>query len=337
MYSSDREIIQTALSWLKQSHHVTLITVIQTWGSSPRPVGSLMIIRDDGNHAGSVSGGCVEEDLLFRAGQNQLTNNANNKHPVTIAYGSENQEAIRMGLPCGGRLELLVEQLENCIQLETLLNKIIKGELINRRVCLNTGEISLHPAKATDEFSYSDNTINKVFGPAWQLLIIGAGHLSQYVTQIGLMLNYRVNVCDPREEYQQAWPLKEIELLKTMPDDAVKEINNPQRAIILTLAHDPKLDDMALLEALAQNFFYVGALGSKRNNDKRRQRLAEFELSPQQISKLHGPVGLPIGSHTPAEIAVSIMADITAARNISRNQSSNTAKAQAAHTNITAA
>ena len=317
MYSSDREIIQTALSWLKQSQHVTLITVIQTWGSSPRPVGSMMIISDDGKHAGSVSGGCVEEDLLSRASKNQLTNNKNNTHPTTIAYGSENQEAIRMGLPCGGRLELLVEQLENCIQLETLLNKIIKGELINRRVCLNTGEISLHPAKATDEFSYSDNTINKVFGPAWQLLIIGAGHLSQYVTQIGLMLNYQVNICDPREEYQQAWPLKEIDLLKVMPDDAVKEINNPQRAIILTLAHDPKLDDMALLEALGQNFFYVGALGSKRNNDKRRQRLAEFELSPQQICKLHGPVGLPIGSHTPAEIAVSIMADITAARNIS--------------------
>ena len=335
MYGSDREIIQTALSWLKQSHQVTLITVIQTWGSSPRPVGSLMIIRDDGNHAGSVSGGCVEEDLLYRARQNQLTNNANNKHPSTVAYGSNNQEAIRMGLPCGGRLELLVEQLENCIQLETILNKISKDELINRRVCLNTGEISLHSAMATDEFSYSDNTINKVFGPAWQLLIIGAGHLSQYVTQIGLMLDYQIKVCDPREEYQQAWPLKEIKLLTTMPDDAVNEINNQQRTIILTLAHDPKLDDMALLDALSQNFFYVGALGSKRNNDQRRQRLAEFELSPQQISKLHAPVGLPIGSHTPAEIAVSIMADLTAARNISSNVA--IAATPSAQQNITAA
>ena len=339
MYSSDREIIQTALNWLKQNYSITLFTVIKTWGSSPRPVGSLMIIRDDGHHAGSVSGGCVEEDLLKRASQNQLSNNTNNTHPATLAYGSNSQQATRMGLPCGGRLELLVEQCENIVQLETLLDKITNGELIQRRVCLNTGETSLHPAKASDEFSYRDNTVNKVFGPAWQCLIIGAGHLSQYVSQMGLMLNYQIKVCDPRKEYQQAWPVKEIKLLNTMPDDAVKQMNNPQRSIVLALAHDPKLDDMALLEALNQDFFYVGALGSKRNNDQRRKRLAELELSAQQINKLHAPVGLNIGSHTPAEIAVSILAEITATRNVIYNISRDTSdqSKQTAQQNITAA
>ncbi|RDH85709.1 MAG: hypothetical protein DIZ80_01930 [endosymbiont of Galathealinum brachiosum] len=336
MLDSDQEILQTALNWLKQGHQITLITVLKTWGSSPRPVGSLMIIRSDGLHAGSVSGGCIEEDLLSRVKQNQLTNNEKNNHPTTLAYGSNNQLAERSGLPCGGRIELLVEQLENRLQLETIINKINKGQLVCRRVCLNTGEVSLHPASATDEFSYHDNTIKKVFGPAWTILLIGAGHLSQYVAQIGLMLNYHIIVCDPREEYQIAWPLKEIELIKIMPDDAVKEISNHQRSIVLTLTHDPKLDDMALLEALTLNCFYVGSLGSKRNNDNRRKRLAELELSPLQIKQLHAPVGLPIGSHTPAEIAVSIMADITANRNLSVNIS-NDGKSQIAQNNINVA
>lgn len=320
IFSSDREIVQTVLNWLNEGHQVALITVLKTWGSSPRPVGSLMAIRDDGYFTGSVSGGCVEEDLLTRVKHNQLSNSS----PTTIAYGSSNQEATRLGLPCGGRIELLVEQLENGSQLETVLNKISAGELISRSVCLSTGEISLDTATAMDEFSYQHHTVKKVFGPAWQILIIGAGHLTQYMSQIAMMLDYKVIVCDPREEYQQAWTIQEIDCLSSMPDDAVKQLTNYQRSIVLTLAHDPKLDDMALMEALTVNCFYVGALGSERNNNKRRQRLAELGLTAQQLKQLHGPVGLDIGSHTPAEIAVSIMADITAARNTAYDTASNT-------------
>ena len=316
MLDSDHDILQTALNWLNQDHNVTLITVLKTWGSSPRPAGSLMIIRNDGEFAGSVSGGCVEDDLLHRAKLNQLSNNATQTQATTLTYGGDS-ENTRTELPCGGRLELLIEQLENRLQLETILNNINKGQLISRRVCLNTGEISLHPVTNTKDFNYHEGDfIHKTFGSRWHLLLIGAGHLSQYVTQIAQLLNYKISVCDPRKDYQTSWPLKEILILKTMPDDAVKNINNPQRTIVLALSHDPKLDDMALLEALTINCFYVGALGSKNSSNKRRQRLAELELSPQQINQLHAPVGMDIGSHTPAEIAVSIMAEITKKRNL---------------------
>ena len=321
IYSNDAEILTTALNWLEDNHQVTLITVLQTWGSSPRPVGSLMIIRDDGLHAGSVSGGCVEEDLLVRAKNNQLSNEI----ATTLSFGSSNQEAVHLGLPCGGRLELLIEPLDNLVQIKTIIDKMSHDELITRRVCLNTGEISLHPAPSNITFDYHDNTIKKVFGPSWHILLIGAGHLSQYVTRMALMLDYKVSVCDPRDEYQNSWPIENIEVLNTMPDDCVKQLANHQRSIILALTHDPKLDDMALLEALTLNCFYVGALGSKRNNDKRRKRLAELGLTSKQLAQLHGPVGLPIGSHTPAEIALSILADITATRNnINLSQTSST-------------
>lgn len=313
--SSDQEILQAALDWLKQNHKVTLVTVLETWGSSPRPPGSLLAIRDDGLHAGSVSGGCIEEDLFDRAKQNQLADDS----PTTLAYGSGEHDYIRSGLPCGGRLELLIESLQNQTQLQTILRKIAAGELLARRVCLSTGEVSLHSAQENDDFLYRDDAATKVFGPAWKLLLIGAGHLSQYVSQIARMLDYHVRVCDPRKEYQQAWPLEEIEVLSIMPDDAVGRLSKHQRCIVLALAHDPKLDDMALLQALTLHYFYVGALGSKRSNDKRRHRLTDMGLTPQQIKRLHGPVGLAIGSHTPAEIAVSIMADITAARNCAMN------------------
>jgi xanthine dehydrogenase accessory factor len=148
------------------------------------------------------------------------------------------------------------------------------------------------------------------------MLLIGAGHLSQYVSQLALMLDYRVIVCEPREEYAQAWQLDGTELTTMMPDDAVQHYALQPRSIVLTLTHDPKLDDMALLDALGSSAFYVGAIGSQRNCDARRQRLRELGVPARHIQRLHAPVGLPIGSHTPPEIALSIMADITQQRNV---------------------
>jgi xanthine dehydrogenase accessory factor len=289
---------------------VVLVTVVKTWGSSPRPKGSLLVIRDDGMHNGSVSGGCVEDDLFSRYRNGELAE----RYPTMVDYGINRQEATRFGLPCGGRLELLIEQLDSPVQLNALLNSLAAGKLIKRRVCLNTGEISLHPAIAADDFEYTDDTVQKVFGPAWQMLLIGAGHLSRYVAQIALMLDYRITVCDPREEYQQIWDMEGVEFTRAMPDDAVKSLTNHPRGIVLTLTHDPKLDDMALMEALESDAFYVGALGSQRSSDKRRERLLELGISSDDLSRLHAPVGLRIGSHTPPEIAVSIVAEITAAR-----------------------
>ena len=313
VYSTDRAILERAIQWLGEGHRLVLVTVIKTWGSSPRPCGSLMLIRDDGLHEGSVSGGCVEEDLLARYRNSELAD----QYPTLVDYGVDRQEAMRFGLPCGGRLELLIEQPESATPLESLLKAINTGNLVKRRVCLNTGEVSLHPAKASDDFEYTPNYVQKVFGPVWQILLIGAGHLSRYVAQIALMLDYRVTVCDPREEYQRGWDIEGVNFSRAMPDDAVKALADHPRGIVVALTHDPKLDDMALMEALQSNAFYVGALGSKLSSKKRRERLLELGISPQALSRLHAPVGLAIGSHTPPEIAVSIMAEITAVRHAS--------------------
>lgn len=311
IYSTDREILQTAIDWLEAGHQVALVTVAKTWGSSPRPRGSLLLMREDGIHAGSVSGGCVEEDLVNRYKNQELTD----RYPNIVNYGVNRQDALRFGLPCGGRLELVVEQLESPEQLKTILLQINNGQLVARRVCITTGEVSLHKVNQTNDLSYTDDQMIKVFGPRWHLLLIGAGHLSRYVTNIALMLGYKVTICDPREEYQFDWDKEGVNFTREMPDDVVKIIAHNPRSIIVTLAHDPKLDDMALMEALTSDIFYVGALGSIRSHLQRRKRLLQLGVTEQQLDKLHAPVGIDIGSHSPPEIAVSIMAEITALRN----------------------
>jgi xanthine dehydrogenase accessory factor len=314
LYSTDREVIETAISWLETGHRPALVTVARTWGSSPRPAGSLMLMRNDGVYTGSVSGGCVEEDLVARYRDRQI----GDVFPTLIDYGINQADAARLGLPCGGRLELLVERLDSPAQLHMLLERIKTNALMTRRVCLNTGEISLHPASAGDEFCYADGFLSKVFGPRWQLLLIGAGHLSHYVAQIALMLDYRVMVCDPRESYEQHDIDAGVERLNCMPDEAVQACSGNPRCVVLALTHDPRLDDMALLDALQSPAFYVGAIGSRQNSDRRRERLGTLGVSTEQLQRLHAPVGLPIGSRSPPEIAVSIMAEITALRNRAR-------------------
>jgi xanthine dehydrogenase accessory factor len=299
-YGTDHEVLQTACQWLQQGHDVVLITVLKTWGSSPRPAGSLLIMRRDGVVAGSVSGGCVEEDLAQRYVNHQLSD----CYPTRIDYGVNRDDATRFGLPCGGRLELLIEKLDNTdqikTQLEQLLDAMQQQKLMARHVDLQTGQVSLETARAEHDFVYTNIYVRKIFGPQWNMLLIGAGHLSQYVSQMALMLGQ----------------VEGTELTTIMPDDAVQKYSQKPRSVVLALTHDPKLDDMALLDALQSPAFYVGAIGSQRNCDLRRQRLKELGVSAVQLHRLHAPVGLPIGSHTPPEIAVSILAEVTQQRNV---------------------
>ena len=320
-YSTDREVLETAVRWLAQARRVALVTVARTWGSSPRPVGALMLMRDDGACSGSVSGGCVEEDLLMRFRSHQL----GDRFPTIIDYGIDRAEATRLGLPCGGRLELLVEQLESAAQLKRLLGMIRAGQLVTRRICLATGEVSLHAAASTDAFDYSSDYLTKVFGPRWQLLLIGDGHLSRYIAQLALMLDYRVIICDPRTDYEPDQAMEGVERVYVMPDEAVETYARHLRSAVVAVTHDPRLDDMALLEALTSPAFYVGALGSRRNSDQRRERLGELGLTAEQLERLHAPVGLPIGIRSPPEIAVSIMAEITALRHQASKGAASTA------------
>lgn len=314
-YGTDQIVLLRAVEWLQQGHEVILVTVLKTWGSSPRPPGSLMVMSRDGVLDGSVSGGCVEDDMLQRYVKHQLSD----CYPTRVDYGVNRDDATRFGLPCGGRLELLIEQLQsdNIRQLESLLDAMQQHKLMARNVDLQTGQVSLETASAEQDFVCTNINVRKVFGPQWNMLLIGAGHLSQYVSQMALMLGYRVIVCDPRKEYASEWQVEGTELTSIMPDDAVIKYAQQPRSIVLALTHDPKLDDMALLDALQSPAFYVGAIGSQRNCDSRRQRLKGLGISGVQLQRLHAPVGLAIGSHTPPEIAVSILAEITQQRNVS--------------------
>lgn len=314
-YGTDQEILQVALEWRQQRHEVIMVTVLKTWGSSPRPVGSMMIMRADGMCSGSISGGCVEQDLLQRYREQQLSGLL----PTRLNYGVNRLDATRFGLPCGGRLELLIEKLEDTGQLQELIEAIRQHQLMARQVDLHTGQIKLFPPQTELTFSYTDRQVTKLFGPRWHMLIIGAGHLSQYVSQLALMLDYHVIVCEPREEYASAWNVTGTELTTLMPDDAVLAFANHPRSLVIALTHDPKLDDLALLDALSSPAFYVGAIGSKRNCEQRGIRLKKMGITNQQLQHLHAPIGLAIGSHTPPEIAVSIMAEITHLRNSVNN------------------
>mgnify|MGYP001085340257 CR=1 FL=1 len=311
-YDTDQDVLQMAYAWLQQGHEVALVTVLKTWGSSPRPPGSLLIMRRDGMMRGSISGGCVEADLVQRYAAHQLSDS----YPTRLDYGVNREDTTRFGLPCGGRLELLIEQLTDSTQLQTLLAALQGQQLIARHVDLQTGQVSLQPSTVEQDFAYTNIYVRKILGPQWTMLLIGAGHLSQYVSQLALMLGYRVIVCDPREELAQGWQLAGTELTTLMPDDAVQQYVKQRRSIVVALTHDPRLDDMALLDALDSPAFYVGAIGSQRNCEARRQRLKQLGLSTAQLQRLHAPVGLPIGSHIPAEIAVSILAEVTQQRNL---------------------
>lgn len=309
METADHEVLRAACEWLEAGEAVYLVTVARAFGSSPRPPGSLLALRGDGRWIGSVSGGCIEYDLAARLREGRLAQT----FPVVVPYGITREEAQRFGLPCGGRLELVVERLEAAAPLRALLARIEARECVARRLCLDTAEASLHAPGDRTDFSYDGRNLTKVFGPHWRMVLIGAGQLSRFVAQIALALDYEVVVCEPRAELAELWQVAGTTLDVRMPDDVVRAAAH-ERCAVLALMHDPKLDDLALLEALAGPAFYVGALGSQANNDKRRTRLASFGLTAAQLARLHGPVGLPIGSKTPAEIAVAVLAGVTAAR-----------------------
>jgi xanthine dehydrogenase accessory factor len=311
MDSVDLQVIRTAREWVLSGHRVVLATVIRTWGSAPRPIGALSAIRGDGMVVGSVSGGCVEDDMILRVKAGTLAENS----PTTTKYGISAEEAQRFGLPCGGTLELVLEPLSAASGLDELLARIERHELVLRRLDMKTGRATTAAAKWQDQLAFDGDTLNNVYGPRWRLLIIGAGQLSTYLAQMAQALDYSVTICDPREEYTTTFDVPGVELKRGMPDDVVTELNLDGHSAVVTLTHDPKLDDMALLEALKSPAFYIGAIGSRKNNDARRKRLAEFDLSQEEIARLHGPVGLKIGSKTPPEIAVAILAEMTAIRN----------------------
>jgi len=310
MDSLDLQVLGQARDWFNAGRKVWLVTVIETWGSAPRPPGALLCLRDDGQVAGSVSGGCVEDDLIdrLRHGERVAT-------PSLIAYGVTKEEAARFGLPCGGNLRLVQEPLQSVAWIDEVLERTTRHELVARTLELATGAVRIEPARRGEAFTFDGHTLRALFGPRWRLLIIGAGQLSRAVAQMALALDFEVICCDPREEYNLTWNMPGTTFSTAMPDDLVLELQLDPHSAVVAVTHDPKLDDLVLLEALKSPAFYIGALGSRGNTATRRERLKLFDLSDAEIDRLHGPIGLDIGSKTPAEIAVSIVAEIVAVKN----------------------
>src|SRR6478752_6577030 len=311
MDSVDLDVLKKCDEWLEAGHRALLVTVVKTWGSSPRPDGAMLAVRDDGFAAGSVSGGCIEDDLIERMRQDGFQQTRCD----VVTYGVSADEARRFGLPCGGTIRLVLEPLRRDSGIRALLREIEAGHLTARRLELATGRATLHPARANDGQVFDGAVLTTIHGPRYRMLVIGASQLSKYLAQIAVGLDYQVTICDPRDEYTETWDIPGVTLVRTMPDDTAVAMQLDERCAVVALTHDPKLDDLALMEALKSPAFYVGALGSRANNEKRRERLLDFDVTAEEVERLHGPIGLYIGSRTPPEIAVSILAEITAIKN----------------------
>jgi xanthine dehydrogenase accessory factor len=327
MENLDVMVLRALRDWRQAGRRAVLATVVRTWGSSPRPVGSIMALREDGAVVGSVSGGCIEDDLIYRftqahgsaqapAPDQEAGRRIPSGPPGFVKYGITADEAHRFGLPCGGTLELLLEYDPEPASLADLVVALEKGRLMQRAVRLADGLVTLHEALGPADLSLSDTRLANVFGPEYRMLLIGAGQLTEYLATMALFSGFAVTVCDPREEYRGAWSVAGVTVLSDMPDDVVAAFKPDGRSCVVALTHDPKLDDLALLAALETDALYVGAIGSRSNNEARHARMIEhFGQTEASLARLRGPIGIYIGSKTPSEIAVSIMAEILAVKN----------------------
>ncbi|MCK9515477.1 MAG: XdhC family protein [Ottowia sp.] len=317
MENLDLTVLRAVQQWRAAGRHAMLATVVHTFGSSPRPVGCVMAMREDGLIKGSISGGCLEDDLIARYTQPGAKDPLPRTGPPRFEkYGITAEEAHRFGLPCGGSLQILLEFDPDPVSMDALMVALDAGKLVRRRLNLHDGTVHIEETDQPDALSITPDELVNTFGPEYRMLLIGAGQMSEYLASMALMCNFAVTVCDPREEYSGDWNVPGVKVVSTMPDDTVTTFAPDARSCVIALTHDPKLDDLALLQALETPAFYVGAIGSRRNSNQRRQRMIEhFDQTEESLADLRGPVGIYIGSKTPAEIAVSVMAEVLAVKN----------------------
>jgi len=323
MENADQQVLKQLTNWVSDGQASWLCTVVKTWGSSPRPIGSLLCCNSQGHLAGSLSGGCIEEDLLDKLQDGTMARDT----PEVLVYGVTQAETEKLGLPCGGQLHVVVEPFpdkRHLPVLEQVLSRLEDRNCIERTVDIATGDMTVENRqrfqhlKFNGEFSNTsvagEKSMTQTYGPRYQLVLIGCGQVSQYLAEMAKALDYHVIVCDPREHLMEQWPVEGIQLITGMPDDVVRAQANDQFSAIIALTHDPRIDDMGLMEALTTEAYFIGAMGSRKTSENRRHRLKQLDLTDAQINRLHAPVGLPIGSKTPAEIAIAILAQLTALR-----------------------
>jgi xanthine dehydrogenase accessory factor len=305
--------VQRALDWHRDGHAVAMATVVRTWGSSPRPAGSHLVVRDDMRFAGSVSGGCVEGAVVQAALEVM-----EDERPRMLSFGVSDAQAWEVGLACGGRIEVRVAPLSQAL-METLQARRAAKEPVVLATHLEDGRQELRtpedPAAATalrqDRAQTEEGWFLRPYNPPLRLVIVGAVHIAQSLARMATECGYAVHVVEARRAFAASWPLN-TEVSTAWPDDALRELAPDVRTAVVLLTHDPKLDDPALEVALGSDCFYIGALGSRRTHAARLDRLRERGFDEAALARIHGPLGLPIGSRSPSEIALSAMAQITA-------------------------
>ena len=309
---------EIALGWVHAGKAVALATVIETWGSAPRPVGSQLVISADAEIMGSVSGGCVEGAVVEEALEALETGQC-----TELEYGVADEEAFAVGLACGGKIRILIEPV-GCGQglaldeLEALVAMRAAREPVAFAVNLNTWErrlLSAGTSLVEDRFITDKSGLNGawfigIHNPPLRMVIVGAVHIAQPLVQLARLSGFDPVLVDPREAFASDRRFPGETLVHDWPDEALTALKLDARCAVVTLSHDPKIDDPAITVALAAPVFYLGSLGSSRTHAKRVARLEAAGVSPADIARIHAPVGADIGAKTPAEIAVSIMAQI---------------------------
>ncbi len=315
--TEDEAIHARALDWHRAGRGAALASVIETWGSAPRPVGSILAVAGDGEMAGSVSGGCVEGAVVHEAmaalGDGQ---------PRVLTYGVSDDEAFAVGLACGGTIRVLVEPVGRALP-EAMLAEIVERQTARQPVAYvtslaGTARRLAGPQDFPDRFRMDRSGLEEdgetfvaVLNPPLRMIVVGGVHIAQALVPMARIVGYDVTLIDPREAFGSAARFPDIAVSHDWPDDAMAALAPDARTAVVTLTHDPKIDDPAILAALGSPAFYIGCLGSKRTHAKRLDRLAGQGADAAALARIHAPVGLDIGARSPAEIAVSVLAEVT--------------------------
>ena len=310
------DIPELALNWQREGRGAVLATVLETWGSAPRAAGSQMVVDGAGLMEGSVSGGCVEGAVVAEAGEVLRTG-----VPRVLSYGVSDADAFAVGLACGGSIRVLVEPVAG---FEAVLEGLVAARAAGRAVALVTGldgfqrrlvwpgeDTAVDARLRSDRSGVDEGRFVAVHNPPLRLIVVGAVHIAQALVAMARTCGYRPVLIDPRGAFGAAARFPGEVIIEDWPDEALALLAPDGRTAVVTLTHDPKLDDPALAAALRSAAFYIGCLGSKRTHAKRVERLVALGFTDMEIARLHAPVGLDIGALSPAEIALSVMAEIT--------------------------
>jgi len=329
MADIDDDVLEKAAGWVSDGKDVALATVIGTWGSSPRPVGSQLAVDGDGAFVGSVSGGCIEGAVIGEA-----LNSISDGQVRVLDFGVTNEQAWEVGLACGGDIKIFVEKADDGDEVNRLANERplatvtdiasgarsfvtgddVDGDLTLTDEMLENVRVALRDDKSRIFDQDGQSLFVQVFNKPLRMLVVGAVHISQALVPMAQTAGFGVTVIDPRGSFATDARFPDVTLIDEWPDDAMEELKPDARTAVVTLTHDPKLDDPALEVALKSDAFYIGSLGSKRTHASRLERLSELGFGEDDFARINGPVGLDLGATSPSEIAVSILGEIIAAK-----------------------